>query len=93
MVVVNRADLDRALADRIERACAEREVEVLGRVPYDPSVIKALVEGKTAVDPDHHRLETGSPGDGGAARAIRDIWSRLHTSGRLAGPGSREMTL
>lgn len=90
-VVVNRADVDDHLTARIERSCADRGVEVLGRIPYDPAVIQTLVQGRTAV-----AKVVGHDGPGrtdGAPRAIRELWSRLNTSGLLRNPDSREMTI
>jgi len=64
-VVVNKADLNPAAAARIEKFAAAGEFDVLGRVPYDPSVTRAQVEGRTL-------LEAGSEQ---VVRAVRQIWT------------------
>ncbi len=66
-VVVNKADLNPAAAARIEKFAAAGEFDVLGRVPYDPSVTRAQVEGRTL-------LEAGSEQ---VVRAVRQIWQKI----------------
>lgn len=72
-VVVNRFDLDWTLAADLERRCLDEGVEVLGRVPYDPAVARALLAGRTVVE----------DGPGPAAEALAAVWDRLER--RLGG--------
>ncbi|MCL6580445.1 MAG: ATP-binding protein [Firmicutes bacterium] len=72
-VVVNRADLDRTLAADLERRCLDEGVEVLGRVPYDPAVTRALLAGRAVVE----------NGPGPATEALAVVWDRLER--RLGG--------
>lgn len=68
MVCINKADIYLEGSQEIEKACHDRGVEMLGRIPFDPSVVEAMVQGEpvTAYRPD-------SP----ASEAIRKIWSRV----------------
>lgn len=63
-VVLNKADLNPTLADFIETFCNERSYPVLARIPYLPSVVWALTEGRTMDEVE----------DGGVADAIRQAW-------------------
>ena len=63
-IVLNKADLDPTLADFIETFCNEQGYPVLARIPYLPSVVWALAEGRTMDEVE----------DGGIADAIRRAW-------------------
>ncbi len=67
MVAVNKADLNPAHTERIAAFCAEREIPMVGRIPYDTVVTRAMVNGQpvTAFD------------DGAVAQALRDLWGRV----------------
>jgi MinD superfamily P-loop ATPase len=47
VVLINKADLNPETADAIERFCLEKEIGWAGRLPYDPVVTEAMVQGKT----------------------------------------------
>ena len=55
------------MAATIEAACRERGVEVLGRIPFDPTVVACQIQGIPVV------CNEQSP----AATAIRQIWQAL----------------
>lgn len=66
-VCVNRWDLNAGIADEIGGWCAARGHELLGLVPYDETVTKAQIAGRSVVE--HSR--------GPAASAIMDVWKRI----------------
>lgn len=66
-VIINKWDIHEANSQRIEAACSKMGIPVIGKIPYDKSVIKAMVNGKTVVQ----------NGDSPAANAIRDIWRSI----------------
>lgn len=68
-VCINKWDLYPEMAETIEGACAQRGVEVLGRIPFDPIVVTCQVQGIPVV------CHEQSP----AAAAIRRIWQDLRT--------------
>jgi MinD superfamily P-loop ATPase len=68
MVCVNKFDLNPGEAEAIEAFARERNVGVIGRVPFDASFTKGMVQGKSIVEFDGH--SEGS-------RAVKDIWERL----------------
>ena len=68
MICVNKFDLNPELSREIEDYAAGRGLPCLGRIPFDPVITRAMVEGKTIFEYDGH-----SP----AAEAIRGVWQRL----------------
>ncbi|MFP4502903.1 MAG: ATP-binding protein [Candidatus Hydrogenedentota bacterium] len=65
-VCVNKWDLNPAMTERIEKQAAAQDAQIVGRIPYDPGVTGAQMEGRAVV-------ETGST----AAQAVRAIWREL----------------
>lgn len=49
-VCVNKYDINRDNADRIVSYCRDNGIEVVGRIPFDPVVTKAMVHGESIVD-------------------------------------------
>lgn len=67
VVLINKADLNRSQADRIEAIAHTRGVEIVGRIPFSEAVTEALVAGKTVVE----------NGESEAATAIRESWTHV----------------
>jgi MinD superfamily P-loop ATPase len=68
-IVINKADIHSDLAESIEKEAQSKGVTVLGRIPYDPAVIKAMVQRRCVVE-DKNGL---------ANESIRRIWERLES--------------
>lgn len=66
-VVLNKADLNSDLAVFIETFCAERGYALLARIPYLPSVVRALTEGRTMDEIE----------DGGIGSSVRQAWQAV----------------
>ncbi|MFP4473219.1 MAG: ATP-binding protein [Candidatus Omnitrophota bacterium] len=66
-VVINKYDLNPDVTDKIIRACQDNGAEVIGHVPFDKTVVKAMVEGKTIIE----------GGSGPAEQGIRRVWERI----------------
>ena len=66
-VCINKWDIHPDMAATIEAACRERGVEVLGRIPFDPTVVACQIQGIPVVCNEH------CP----AAEAIHLIWQAL----------------
>jgi len=73
-VLVNRCDIDEDNTRSIEERCAKQDVPVLGKLPYDPAVVKAMVRGVTAVE----------DADTEVARRLRAVWEDLTREDRTA---------
>jgi len=66
MLCVNKFDLNPDKTEEIERFARDNNVEVMGRIPFDPVFTKAMVQGQTIVEFD---------GSSQAAAAVRTIWA------------------
>jgi MinD superfamily P-loop ATPase len=67
LVCINKHDLSEDNSRRIEDHCGDVEVEVVGRIPFDPDVNSAIVEGKPVVETS----------DGAASREIKALWEAI----------------
>lgn len=67
-VCINKWDLHPDYCRIIEEACNEREIPVLGRVPFDTAVVESIVQGKTLVEYDS---------DAAASKAVEELWENL----------------
>ncbi len=65
-VCVNKWDINVEVAERIERASRARGGHVVGRIGYDAAIVRAQLEGRTAVE-----AETPS------AAEIAAVWARV----------------
>jgi len=68
MVCVNKFDLNPDEGKAIEVFAKERNIDVIGRVPFDPAFTKAMVQGKTIVEYD---------GQSEGCMAVKAIWENL----------------
>ena len=68
MMCVNKFDLNPSAGESIEAFARERDISVIGRVPFDPVFTKAMVQGKTIVEFD-------SQSEG--CVAVKSIWETL----------------
>jgi MinD superfamily P-loop ATPase len=66
-VVINKYDVNPELAEQIEEVSGKAQAQVLGRIPYDPQVIRSMVQRHCVVE----------DGDSPANAAVREIWKRL----------------
>jgi MinD superfamily P-loop ATPase len=63
--IVNKYDINQEQTRVIENWCRERQVPILGKIPFDTKVIDAMVKGVPPVAENH---------DGAGAEAIRRTW-------------------
>lgn len=68
-VCINKYDLSAENSRRIEDHCGDVGVEVVGRIPFDPDVNSAIVQGRPVVETS----------DGAASREIRALWEAIAT--------------
>ncbi len=66
-VCVNKWDLAPDVTERLASWCRDEGIPVIGRIPYDPAVTQAQVQGVSVIE----------HGPGPAASAIRDVWTRV----------------
>lgn len=49
-VCVNMYDINKDNTERIESFCKENSIEVVGKIPFNPKVVEAMVNGKTIME-------------------------------------------
>ncbi len=67
LVAINKVDLNFKQAQEITAFCAERGIEIVGRIPYDEVVIEAMVQGQPVTEYV----------DGAVAEALREVWEQV----------------
>lgn len=68
MVCINKFDLNPQLAAEIEAYAAANGLQAVGRIPFDPVFVKAMVQGQTVLEYD---------GLSETAGQIKTIWQRV----------------
>ena len=65
--IINKADLNNDMSQKIKDYLQQESVELLGEIPYDESFSKAMIEGKTIVEHTHE----------GISETIQNIWNTI----------------
>ena len=71
MVIVNKYDLNVEMTEAIEQLAVQRNLVVLGRVPFDPVFTRSMVQGQTLFE---YGEETPT------RQVVRDIWAKIISS-------------
>ena len=71
LVCVNMYDINKDNTDKILGFCEENSIKVVGRIPFNPKVTEAMVNGKTIVE--------YSP-ESDVAKEIENVWKRCKDS-------------
>lgn len=66
-VIINKADLNPQMCRKIESAAEQQSALILGSIPYDDVVTRAMVEGKTVIEFE----------DGEVTKTIRSISDKI----------------
>jgi len=69
-VCINKYDLNSEVTSQIEDFCEKEGVKVVGKIPFDPDVVKALREFKTPVE----------AGNEAVTNEIKSIWEKVSES-------------
>lgn len=77
VVCINRYDINEGVTEEIESFCMEKGIEIVGKIPYDESITKAMVEGVPVVE---FEAEPKS----NAAEEIKRMWNRINQSNLAA---------
>lgn len=67
MVCINKWDLHPELSEEIEMTCHNRDVEILGKIPFDPMVVACQAQGVPVTNSDISL----------AAYSIKSLWNSL----------------
>jgi MinD superfamily P-loop ATPase len=68
LVVINKADIYPQGAAQIEMVCGELGIELIGKIPFDPTVTDAMLKGEPVT-----AYRAGAP----ASQALADIWQTV----------------
>nr|WP_321400645.1 ATP-binding protein [uncultured Desulfobacter sp.] len=68
MICINKYDLNPDQAKAIEAIAEKRNIEFVGKIPFDPAFTQAMVQGKSIME---------THGDSPAAIEIKQIWERV----------------
>ena len=49
-LVINKYDLNIDIAEKIEKYCQDNNIPLIGKIDFDESIVKAMVEGKTIIE-------------------------------------------
>ncbi|SDO73919.1 ATP-binding protein [Desulforhopalus singaporensis] len=82
MVCINKYDLNEAMTVKIERYARSRNMQILGRVPFDSLFVAAMIEGKNIFE---HSPESE------AAGALRSVWCNIMDSQVMNSLGIRDL--
>ena len=66
-LVINKYDLNIDMAGKIEKYCQDNDIQLLGKIGFNESIVKAMVEGKTIIEYP----------DGRAKEEISEVWDKL----------------
>lgn len=67
MVCVNKFDINLDQTQAIERFAKEKNVSVIGRIPFDPIFTKSMIQGQTIFE---YSMESE------AGQAVKQIWEK-----------------
>jgi len=67
MVCVNKFDINPENTQKIKKYCQDNNIEVVGEIPYDPVVTRAMVEGQTVTEYD----------SGVVTEIVKNMWTRV----------------
>jgi len=83
LVCINKFDLNEEMTRQIEEYAVKRNMQLLGRIPFDPLFIKAMIAGKNILE---HAPESQ------AAKAVIDIWKKLVSSPSMNAMGIKDLS-
>lgn len=67
-VVINKYDLSYEITDKVVDFCNSRGVELVGKIPFDPDVVEAMVNRKSIVEWNPHSK---------VSKEIINIWKKI----------------
>ncbi|MCD4778931.1 MAG: ATP-binding protein [Candidatus Omnitrophica bacterium] len=66
-LVINKYSLNADMTKQIEEYCRQNNIPVAGRIPFDRTIVAAMVEGKTIIEYSNGKFK----------EMINDIWKKL----------------
>ncbi len=74
-MLINKYDLNLNVTEKIEKYCLDNGIQLIGKIQFDKSVVKAMISGKTIVEYP----------DGKVKNEIIDVWQKfkMHIDGSV----------
>jgi len=69
LVCINKYDINEEITKQIDEFCLQQNIEVIARIPYDESVIKALIAGVPVVEYENSSV----------TEEIKSMWQRVES--------------
>ena len=66
-LLINKYDLNIEMSEKIEAYCNNKNIQLIGKIGFDKTVVKAMVEGKTIIEYS----------DGKTKEEIKEIWKKI----------------
>lgn len=83
LLCINKYDLNMEMTKRVEAFATERNMKLVGRIPFDPVFIRAMIQGKNVLEQEP---------DSKAAAAIREVWEKILQSPSMNTMGIRDFS-
>jgi MinD superfamily P-loop ATPase len=83
LVCVNKYDLNPDMTKEIEDYATNRNMQLVGRIPFDPVFTEAMIQGKSV-------LEQAPESE--AAMALLDVWRKIMSSPSMNTMGIKDFT-
>ena len=71
------------MTEEIEEFATGKNMQIVGRIPFDPIFIEAMIKGKSVLE---HAPESG------AAMAILDVWRKIQSSPSMNEMGIKDFS-
>ncbi|WP_245547391.1 P-loop NTPase [Halobacteroides halobius] len=68
LVVINKYDLNQELTSEIIEFCQEQDISIVGKIPFDGTIVEAMEQGKLVID----YAENSN-----SAKAIKEVWEAI----------------
>jgi MinD superfamily P-loop ATPase len=68
LVCINKYDINHENSKKIEEYCIKNNIPIVGRIPYDISITKAMVDGKNIIEFSNN----------GLSKKIREMWDEIY---------------
>ncbi len=72
VVVVNKYDINKEMTEKIERFCKEKDIDIVGKIPFNKKFTEAMVKGLNIVEYDEN-----------IAELMRKIWNEIENKLKL----------
>ena len=83
LVCVNKFDLNPDMTKEIEAFATEHNMQLVGRIPFDPVFTRAMIQGKSVLE---HAPESE------AGKALLDVWRKIQSSPLMNSMGIKDFS-